>query len=87
MYVVMQSAHGLWYYQYITADGLAVDWISDKLYYSDDCSNDIGVLDLATNQYKMLVSESDIGNHSYCHDVAVDSTTRLHIILQSLLQQ
>ena len=67
------------YNRYITADGLAVDWISDKLYYSDDCNNGIGVLDLATNQYKMLVS--GIGNNPFYHDLVVDPTTRLHIII------
>ena len=56
---------------YVNTAGLAVDWISDKLYYGDDCSNYIGVLDLAPHQHKMLVSGISI------NDIVVDPTTRL----------
>ena len=72
----------LWYcsseYLNINADGLAVDWISDKLYYHDRCHDDIGVLDLITNLCKTIVSGSDVGLYGYFHtDIIVDPTTRL----------
>ena len=54
---------------------LSVDWISDKLYYLDKCNRYIGVVDLATNQYKILVSNDNIMPRSY--SIVVDPKTRL----------
>ena len=54
---------------------LSVDWISDKLYYLDVCYRYIGVVDLATNQYKILVSNDNITHDSY--GIVVDPKTRL----------
>ena len=51
-----------------------MDWISDKLYYTDRCRSYIGVLDLAIYQYKMLVN--DTYRQNYNHDVIVDPITR-----------
>lgn len=51
-----------------------MDWISDKLYYVDYCNDYIGVLDLATYQYKMLINDYRI---EYNSDIVVDPTTRL----------
>ena len=54
---------------------VSVDWISDKLYYLDNCNRYIGVVDLATNQYKILVSSDNVTYYSY--GIIVDPTTRL----------
>ena len=51
---------------------LSMDWISDKLYYVDNLYRHIGVVDLATNQYKILVSNADITYY-----IIVNPTTRL----------
>ena len=60
------------------ADGIAVDWISDKLYYHNWCHDNIGVLDLTTNLYKTIVIHSGVGYYGYFYtDIVVDPTTRL----------
>ena len=62
----------------INADGIAVDWISDKLYYHNRCHDYIGVLDLTTNLCKTIVSGSDVDYYGYFRtDIVVDPTTRL----------
>ena len=68
----------------LNPDGIAVDWISDKLYYHDRCHYCIGLLDLTTGLYKTLASESDI-NHYYYTDIIVDPTTRLVITLLHII--
>ena len=61
----------------INADGIAVDWINDKLYYHDFCFLRIGVLDLASNLQKILANDTLMYRYytSYIHMV-VDPTTR-----------
>ena len=60
----------------INADGIAVDWISDKLYFHDWCYPRIGVLDLASDLQKILANDTNTYyNTSYIHMV-VDPTTR-----------
>ena len=41
---------------YSLIDGLAVDWVSDKLYWTDTHFDTIGVLDLNTNIHKTLIN-------------------------------
>ena len=57
----------------INADGIAVDWISDKLYFHDPCYDHIGVLDLASNLQKILANDTDTHHIIY---MVVDPTTR-----------
>lgn len=62
------------------AGGIAVEWISDKLYYYDKCYDHIGVLDLATNLYKTIVNDTNAYYYHYYDDfvnIVVDPTTRL----------
>ena len=73
---------------YIHTAGISVDWISDKLYYLDSCNDYIGVVDLATKQYKILVSNINARDrwhyyYSYgTNSIVVDPTTRLVHALQ-----
>lgn len=60
------------------ADGLAVDWISDKLYYLNSCDRRIEVLDLAS--YDRMILASDIYTQLYRSNIIVDPTTRYIII-------
>ena len=66
------------YFDFINTDGIAVDWISDKLYYRDGCYDHIqfGVLDLATNLHEILVNDTTVYYYLYT-DIVVDPTTRL----------
>ena len=53
--------------------GLAVDWINSKLYWTDVQTRWIGVLDLITRYYKMLIkSEADADPR----EIVLDPTTR-----------
>ena len=56
--------------------GLAMDWISNKLYYVErrvwDQYNTVGVFDITISQYKVLPMNVDAP-----HDITVDPTTRL----------
>ena len=62
----------------VNADGIAVDWISDKLYFHDQCYYHIGVLDLATNLHKTLANDTNVYHHYYNSyiDIVVDPMTR-----------
>ena len=57
------------------AGGIAVDWISDKLYFYDRCSGHIGVLDLAYNFQKTLANETN-DFHLIYTNIVVDPMTR-----------
>ena len=48
--------------------GMAVDWVRNKLFYSDKTNNAIYVYDVATNTRQVFVS----GGISDLRDVAVD---------------
>ena len=61
-------------------DGIAVDWISDKLYFHDWCYRHIGVLDLARNLQKTLANDTYMHYgyrfyYNYKH-IVVDPVTR-----------
>ena len=56
------------------ADEIAVDWISDKLYFHDRCSRHIGVLDVAHNLQKTLANDTNM--HHYYTQIVVDPMTR-----------
>ena len=61
-------------------DGIAVDWISDKLYYQDQCHDLIGVLDLTTNLHTTLANQDTVNDYyHYYANIVVDTTTRLAI--------
>ena len=62
---------------YVNADGIAVDWISDKLYFHDRCYYHIGVLDLVSNLQTILDNDTDTFRYSrYYGHMVVDPTTR-----------
>ena len=53
--------------------GIAVDWINNKLYWTDVQTRWIGVMDLNTRYYKMLLAtESDASPR----EIVVDPTRR-----------
>ena len=59
------------------ADGIAVDWISDKLYFHDWCWYHIGVLDLAHNLQKTLANDTNMHHrYQYAAHIVVDPTAR-----------
>jgi UDP-N-acetyl-D-mannosaminuronic acid transferase (WecB/TagA/CpsF family) len=62
----------------INADGIAVDWISDKLYFHDWCNLHIGVLDLASNLQKILANDTNVHHRIYYSNIhiVVDPMTR-----------
>lgn len=56
----------------VHAEDLAVDWINDKLYWTDGFYARIGVLDLESLQQRALV---EIGAQSQPRAIVVDPTT------------
>ena len=61
----------------INVGGMAIDWISDKLYYHDRCHDRIRVMDLATNLHKTLTNYTAIYPYSqYYIDIVVDPNTK-----------
>ena len=59
------------------ADGIAIDWISDKLYFHDWCYRHIGVLDLARNLQKNLTNNTYMYyRYQFNNDIVVDPVTR-----------
>lgn len=53
-------------------DGLAWDWINEKLYWTDYCDQDIEVYDPITN-YRTVLFNTNI---SEPHTIVVDPTTK-----------
>ncbi len=70
---------------YFNADGIAIDWISDKLYFHDQCNLHIGVLDLANNLQKTLANHTSMNDRRrlYYTHIVVDPTTR-YLIKRSI---
>ena len=60
----------------LNTDGIGVDWVNDKLYYHDTCSDHIGVLDLANNLYKTLATDTDVDHFRRYINIVVDPTER-----------
>ena len=59
----------------MNADGLAVDWINDKLYYLNSCGPRIEVLNLASHDRMILAS--DIHRPQlYQSSIVLDPATR-----------
>ena len=54
-------------------DGLAWDWINQKLYLTDECLDQISVFDPSTGIHKVLVISR---SSSSIRGIAVDPTTR-----------
>ena len=55
------------------ADGIAWDWINEKLYWTDYCDNDIEVFDPSSGYRKVLINT---GSNTDPSDIIVDPTTR-----------
>lgn len=55
-------------------DGLAVDWLNDKLYYLNACGSRIEVLDLAN--YDRIILATDIIPQLYQSNIVLDPVTR-----------
>ncbi len=53
--------------------GLAWDWVTEQLYWSDPCTDMIGVYDPITAKHKFLIAT---GSGSDPRDIVVDPTTR-----------
>ena len=61
------------YDNYYIIEGIAVDWINSKLYWTDVQTRWIGVMDLTTRYYGMLLStQADVNPR----EIVVDPTTR-----------
>ena len=58
---------------YCKTEGLAWDWIGEKLYWTDTCDNDIEVFDPATGDRKVLIST---GSNTDPRGIVLDPTTR-----------
>lgn len=54
-------------------EGLAWDWVNEKLYWTDVCDDDIEVFDPATGYRKVLI---ETGSGSDPRGIALDPTTR-----------
>lgn len=39
----------------VTVDGLAVDWVTNKVYFTDEILDIVGVLDTVSSQYAVLI--------------------------------
>ena len=57
----------------VLTDGLAWDWISEKIYWTDYCQDDIEVYDTTTGYRTVLFNTELIEPHT----IVVDPTTRL----------
>lgn len=53
-------------------DGLAWDWVNEKLYWTDNCDDDIEVFDPATG-YRRILIETGLSNPT---SIVVDPGTR-----------
>lgn len=60
---------------------LSIDWVTDKIYWSDSGFDFIGVLDLKTSIHKILVNISDGNQSHYYSDMVVDPSTRYNYII------
>ncbi len=58
---------------YVFADDLAVDWVNNKLYWTDAIFTVLEVIDLDTLQRKTLI---DLDADSFPRAIAVDPSTR-----------
>lgn len=56
-----------------STDGVAWDWVGEKLYWTDECNNEIEVYDPATQNRKVLI---DTGSSSNPRGIVVDPGTR-----------
>ena len=54
-------------------DGLAWDWVNEKLYWTDNCADDLEVFDPATGDRKVLINT---GSNSAPRDIVLDPSTR-----------
>ena len=54
-------------------DGLAWDWVNEKLYWTDYCADDLEVFDPATGDRKVLIRT---GSGSAPRGVVLDPSTR-----------
>lgn len=56
----------------LPADGIAWDWINEKLYWTDYCADTIEVYDPATSYRRVLLYTGTSTNNK---DIVVDPTT------------
>jgi len=63
---------------YFSTDGLAWDWVNQKLYWADQYYKRIEVLDLSTNSRKLLFAT---GVNSNPRNIIVDPSTRWGLYL------
>ena len=57
----------------LLTDGLAWDWVNRKLYWTDNCADDIEVFDPATGDRKVLIRT---GSNSAPRSIVLDPATR-----------
>ena len=58
---------------YCSTDGVAWDWVGEKLYWTDECNNRIEVYDPATRNRRVLI---DTGSSSNPRGIVVDPGTK-----------
>ena len=76
LYTNLHAHHTCMFNSPMHVDGIAVDWISDKLYFHDQCWHHIGVLDLAHNLQKTLANDTNMHYHYHVVHIVVDPTAR-----------
>lgn len=67
----------------IVTEGLAVDWVSNKLYWTESLYRRIEVLDLDTMVRSPILT---VDPHSGLRDIAVDPSTRCSFVLNFTVQ-
>lgn len=76
--IMMVASKSLYY----SIDGVAWDWVGEKLYWTDECNNRIEVYDPATLNRKVLF---DTGSSSNPRGIVVDPGTRYEISVPCLI--
>lgn len=56
-----------------SSDGIAWDWVNEKLYWTDYCDDDIEVYEQSTGYRKVLINT---GSNTSPKDIIVDPSTR-----------
>ena len=71
--IITQSMHFLWTFTHLYVDGIAVDWVNEKLYWTESTVGEVLVMDIAQGGKRKLIVNHD---GSITRAIAVDPATR-----------